>query len=217
MRLRRATPRRYHRSRGGAPAGYPRAVSTAARSDSDFVSAWRSAWQFLVVVGALLAVLGLVAIIYPAAATATINIMAGIFLIIAGVLLFGFAFSARDGGDVMLWIVVAVLAIVIGIVFLSAPEIGTVTLTVVLAVWFVLSGLAKLVAAYQQRGRADAGLVAINGVISLILGALIAAELPDSSDWAIGLLLGIMFLVDGAVMIALGWSLRRAGNDAVAA
>ena len=93
---------------------------------------------------------------------------------------------------------------------------GPSTLTVVLAVWFVLSGLAKLVAAYQQRGRTDAGLVAINGVISLILGALIAAELPDSSDWAIGLLLGIMFLVDGAVMIALGWSLRRAEHDAVA-
>ena len=192
-------------------------MTTAARSDDDLVTAWRSAWQVLVGVGALLAVLGLVAIIYPAAATATINIMAGIFLIIAGVLLFGFAFGARDGGDVMLWIVVAVLAIVIGIVFLSAPEIRTVTLTVVLAVWFVLSGLAKLVAAYQQRGRTDAGLVAINGVISLILGALIAAELPDSSDWAIGLLLGIMFLVDGAVSHRPRWSLRRAEPDAVAA
>ena len=57
-------------------------------------------------------------------------------------------------------------------------------------------------------------LVAINGVISLILGALIAAELPDAADWAIGLLLGIMFLVDGLVMILLGWSLRRAGMTA---
>jgi uncharacterized membrane protein HdeD (DUF308 family) len=182
---------------------------------AEIAAGWRSAWQFLIGVGALLVILGLVAIIYPAVATATINILAGVFLIIAGVLLFGFAFSAREAGDVIVWIAVAALAVIIGIVFLSAPEIGTVTLTVLLAVWFILSGLAKLVAAYEQRGTTGAGLVAINGVISLILGALIAAELPDAADWAIGLLLGIMFLVDGLVMILLGWSLRRAGADAV--
>ncbi len=171
---------------------------------AEIAAGWRSAWQLLIGVGALLAVLGLVAIIYPAAATATINIMAGIFLIIAGVLLFGFAFAAREAGDVIIWIAIGVLAIIVGIVFLSAPDIGTVTLTVILAVWFILSGLAKLAAAYEQRGRTGVGLVAINGVISLILGALIAAELPDAADWAIGLLLGIMFLVDGLVMIVLG-------------
>jgi uncharacterized membrane protein HdeD (DUF308 family) len=189
--------------------------ATATTEDAAIIAVgWRRAWQLLIGTGALLAVLGLVAIIYPAVATATVNILAGVFLIIAGVLLFGFAFAARDGGDVILWLVVAVLAVVVGIVFLSAPDIGTVTLTVLLAVWFILSGLVKLVAAFQQRGRANVGLVAVNGVISLILGALIAAELPDSADWAIGLLLGIMFLVDGLVMIRLGWSLRRAGRVA---
>jgi uncharacterized membrane protein HdeD (DUF308 family) len=181
---------------------------------ASIAAGWRSAWRFLIVTGVLLALAGLAAIIYPAVATATVNILAGVFLIIAGVLLFGFAFAARDAGDVIIWIVVAVLAIVVGIMFLSAPDIGTVTLTVLLAVWFILSGLTKLVAAFQQRGRADAGLMAINGVISLILGGLIAAELPDVADWAIGLLLGISFLVDGVVMILLGWSLRRAGRVA---
>lgn len=194
-------------------------MSTSAHTEgmAEIAAGWRSAWQFLIGIGALLAVLGLVAIIYPAAATATINIMVGIFLIIAGVLLFGFAFGAREAGDVVIWIVIGALAVIVGIVFLSAPDIGTVTLTVLLAVWFILSGLAKLAAAFEQRGRTGAGLVAINGVISLILGALIAAELPDSADWAIGLLLGIMFLVDGVVMILLGWTLRRAGMAAAGA
>ena len=130
-------------------------MSATARTEgmAEIAAGWRSAWQLLIGVGALLAVLGLVAIIYPAAATATINIMAGIFLIIAGVLLFGFAFAAREAGDVIIWIAIGVLAIIVGIVFLSAPDIGTVTLTVLLAVWFILSGLAKLAAAYEQRGR----------------------------------------------------------------
>ena len=191
-------------------------MSTTAPTDgvAEIAAAWRHAWGLMIGVGLLLALLGLAAIIYPAVATATINILAGVFLIIAGVLGFGFAFGARDAGAVILWIVVALLAIVVGIVFLSAPDIGTVTLTVLLAVWFIISGLTKIVAAFEQRGRTGAGLVAVNGVVSLILGALIAAELPDSADWAIGLLLGIMFLVDGVVMIVLGWMARRAGRAA---
>jgi uncharacterized membrane protein HdeD (DUF308 family) len=184
---------------------------------AEIATAWRYAWGSMIAVGLLLALLGIAAIIYPAVATATINILAGVFLIIAGVLSFGFAFSARDAGGVILWIVVALLAIVVGIVFLSAPDIGTVTLTVVLAVWFIISGLTKIVAAFEQRGRTGAGVVAVNGVLSLILGALIAAELPDSSDWAIGLLLGIMFLVDGVGLIVLGWMARRAGRAAAEA
>jgi uncharacterized membrane protein HdeD (DUF308 family) len=192
-------------------------VSTTAPMDgvAEIAAAWRYAWGLMIGVGVLLALLGIAAIIYPAVATATINTLAGVLLIIAGVLSFGFAFSARDTGGVILWTVVALLAIVVGIVFLSAPDIGTVTLTVVLAVWFIISGLTKIVAAFEQRGRTGAGVVAVNGVLSLILGALIAAELPDSSDWAIGLLLGIMFLVDGVGLIVLGWMARRA--DKVAA
>jgi uncharacterized membrane protein HdeD (DUF308 family) len=192
-------------------------VSTTAPTDglAEIAAAWRYAWGLMISLGVLLALLGLAAIIYPAVATATINILAGVLLIIAGVLSFGFAFSARDTGGVTLWIVVALVAIVVGIVFLSAPDIGTVTLTVLLAIWFIISGLTKIVAAFEQRGRTGAGVVAVNGVLSLILGALIAAELPDSSDWAIGLLLGIMFLVDGVGLIVLGWMARRA--DKVAA
>jgi uncharacterized membrane protein HdeD (DUF308 family) len=184
---------------------------------AEIAAAWRYAWGLMIGVGVLLALLGIAAIIYPAVATATINTLAGVLLIIAGVLSFGFAFSARDTGGVILWTVVALLAIVVGIVFLSAPDIGTVTLTVVLAVWFIISGLTKIVAAFEQRGRTGAGVVAVNGVLSLILGALIAAELPDSSDWAIGLLLGIMFLVDGVGLIVLGWMARRAGRAAAEA
>jgi uncharacterized membrane protein HdeD (DUF308 family) len=192
-------------------------VSARAPTDgvAEFAAAWRYAWGSMIGLGVLLALLGIAAIIYPAVATATINILVGVLLIIAGVLSFGFAFSARDTGGVILWIVVALVAIVVGIIFLSAPDIGTVTLTVLLAVWFIISGLTKIVAAFEQRGRTGAGVVAVNGVLSLILGALIAAELPDSSDWAIGLLLGIMFLVDGVGLIVLGWMARRA--DKVAA
>ena len=185
-----------------------------ASAEADATALWRSSWRFLLGTGVLLALVGIAAIIYPAVATATVNILAGVFLIIAGVLLFGFAFAARDAGGLTVWIVVGAFTTIVGIVFLAAPQISTVTLTVLLAFWFILSGLTKIVAAFDLRGRQDAALVAVNGLISLLLGGLIAFDLPSSGDWAIGLLLGVMFLLDGIVMIAVGWSMRRAGRPA---
>ena len=184
-----------------------------ASAEADATALWRSSWRFLLGTGVLLALVGIAAIIYPAVATATVNILAGVFLIIAGVLLFGFAFAARDAGGLTVWIVVGAFTTIVGIVFLAAPQISTVTLTVLLAFWFILSGLTKIVAAFDLRGP-DAALVAVNGLISLLLGGLIAFDLPSSGDWAIGLLLGVMFLLDGIVMIAVGWSMRRAGRPA---
>jgi uncharacterized membrane protein HdeD (DUF308 family) len=184
-----------------------------ASAEADATALWRSSWRFLLGTGVLLALVGIAAIIYPAVATATVNILAGVFLIIAGVLLFGFAFAARDAGGLTVWIVVGAFTTIVGIVFLAAPQISTVTLTVLLAFWFILSGLTKIVAAFELRGP-DAALVAVNGLISLLLGGLIAFDLPSSGDWAIGLLLGVMFLLDGIVMIAVGWSMRRAGRPA---
>ena len=38
----------------------------------------------------------------------------------------------------------------------------------------------------------------INGAVSLVLGILIAKNLPSSADWAIGLLVGIDLFLFGA-------------------
>ena len=53
------------------------------------------------------------------------------------------------------------------------------------------------VTAIAERGTPGAGWIGANGVITLLLAILIGAHLPESSDWAIGLLVGIDFLVYG--------------------
>ena len=85
----------------------------------------------------------------------------------------------------------AIVTIVAGLYLLIFPLSGTVTLTFVLAIWFFATGVFSLMAALQNRGAPESGMALFGGVVSLLLGVLIAVELPSSAAWAIGLLVGI--------------------------
>jgi uncharacterized membrane protein HdeD (DUF308 family) len=79
---------------------------------------------------------------------------------------------------------------------------GTITLTFLLAVWFFGTGLLSLWSAWQHRDSDGLAVTVIDGVLSLILGLLIAVSLPSSAAWAIGLLVGFYVLWLGSGVVA---------------
>ena len=96
-----------------------------------------------------------------------------------------------------------------GLALLLAPLRGTYTLTVLLVLWFAVTGTMRIAAAVAERGTPGAGWMGANGVVTLLLGILIGAKLPESSDWAIGLLVGIDFLFYGFGAIAAATALKH--------
>jgi len=92
-----------------------------------------------------------------------------------------------------------------GIYLLASPLEGTFTLTVMLVIWFVAVGLARIATGIVRLGQPEAGYTILAGAVSLLLGLLIAVELPSSADWAIGLLVGIDFLVYGVLTLGRAW------------
>jgi uncharacterized membrane protein HdeD (DUF308 family) len=92
----------------------------------------------------------------------------------------------------------AVLSFAAGLYLLVAPLDGTFTLTVMLVLWFVAIGVARLVVAIMDRS----WLLGLSGVLALVLGVLIALELPESAAWAIGLIVGVDLIFTGALLIA---------------
>ena len=94
-----------------------------------------------------------------------------------------------------------------------APLEGTYTLTVMLVIWFVAIGFARIAGGLAHLGAPGAGATAFSGLISVVLGILIAEELPSSADWAIGLLVGIDFLFFGVSCLLL-WLRDRKGSGA---
>ncbi len=66
-----------------------------------------------------------------------------------------------------------------------------------LAVWLFARGILTLTYAMQWRGAPGSWIFGLGGILSVILGFMIAASLPSSGTWAIGLLVGVDLILWG--------------------
>jgi uncharacterized membrane protein HdeD (DUF308 family) len=164
----------------------------------------------LVVAGVLAILAGIVAFAVPLAASVATATFIGIVLVCAAFPLAfeGFAGHCTLGGR-LLRLLLAVLTLAAGLYLLVAPLEGTYTLTVMLVIWFVAIGFGRIAGGLAALGTPGSGFVIANGVVSLVLGILIAKELPESSDWAIGLLVGIDLVVFGVCALWLAAAVGR--------
>jgi uncharacterized membrane protein HdeD (DUF308 family) len=153
----------------------------------------RRARNWLIAAGVLAMITGIVAVAVPIVASVAITIFVGWVLVAAGAVAGVYAFTHRAA----LRGLEATLTLVAGLYLLIFPLSGTVSLTFVLVVWLCASGLLSLFAASRRRDAPDAAMTAFGGVISIILGILIAVSLPSSAGWAIGLLVGINLIFWG--------------------
>ena len=164
--------------------------------------------RWLTVVGVLSLLGGIVAIVLPNIASIATAIFVGWLLVFTSALYAVDAFSTRDGRRIALRLLMAALSCAAGLYLLVAPLDGTFTLTVVLSMWFLAVGVARITAGIADHDAPGAGMLVLDGVLSLVLGLLIALELPDSATWAIGLLVGIDLLFTGVLLLSLARTAR---------
>lgn len=176
---------------------------------NDLLEQLRASRRWLLIAGVLAIVGGVIAILVPAVASVGVAIFIGWMLVFGSVFLFIDAFAVRDVGRLVLRTLLALLTLAAGLSLLLAPLKGTYTLTVLLVLYFALAGVVRIGVAVAERGLPGAGMTAFNGVVTLLLAILIGAELPESSDWAIGLLVGIDFLFFGFAALAAASALKR--------
>lgn len=175
--------------------------------------------KWLMISGVLAVIAGTIAIIVPAVASVTVAIFIGWMLLFGAIFLLVDAFAVRDAGRMILRVLLALVAGAAGLGLLLAPLRGTYTLTVLLVMWFAITGVIRIAMAVAERGTPGAGWMGANGVVTLLLAVLIGAELPESSDWAIGLLVGIDFLFYGFGALAAASALKQgmpAGGESAA-
>jgi uncharacterized membrane protein HdeD (DUF308 family) len=160
-------------------------------------------WKGLLAVGVLAILTGCFAIFVPAVASVGTAIFIGWVLIFVGAFLVAAAFTAHSLGTVLWRLFWALLTVLVGFWLVIEPDNGTLTLTLVLGLYFLVMGATRLAIAFAGRGQPNAGLLGLNGIVSLLIGILVLVELPSSADWAIGLLVGID-------LIFAGWTLAAA-------
>ena len=166
-------------------------------------------WRWLLALGLLSVLGGLFAIFVPVAASISAAILAGWVLLVGAVAELMATFQAHTGGQRVKHGLVGLLCAIAGLYLLLFPVSGTITLTIVLVAYFFASGAVQLGAAFAEWDEGGRGWLALSGVVSIVLGILIWADLPSSAAWAIGLLLGINLLFGGWNLIFLAMAARR--------
>ena len=171
-------------------------------------------WGLLTFSGILMIVLGAVAILVPVFASLFITEFLGWILVIGSLFIFGSAFGLGSFGRGVVRILVAVITLAAGLYLVLNPGEGTETLTLILLIYFIVAGIFRIFAGISERGNQGAGMLIVNGVLSLLIGILIGVEFPSSADWAIGLLVGIDLIFSGWVVVMLASAGKREASAA---
>jgi len=171
----------------------------------------RKRWKWYVGVGALLVLLGIVAIVAAFAVTLATVLLFGVLLLIAGVVQVVDALSSGRSQGFGIRLFAGILYAAVGGLIVVDPVKGAVGITVLLAAFFLVGGALKLALGLQ----AEFGWFVASGVLSLLLGLLIVFGLPEIGGWVIGLFLGIEFLFAGVSLISLGLAARFSGTTQV--
>jgi uncharacterized membrane protein HdeD (DUF308 family) len=177
----------------------------------------REHWKKLRIAGILALVVGVVCIAVPMVASVATAIFIGWILLFAGAWMLFDAWSVRGAGRIALRVIWALLTVFAGLYLLLAPLDGTVTLTFVLVAYFIAIGVLRIGEGFAMRGTPGAGLVGVNGLLSLLIGFFILIDFPDSADWAIGLLVGIDLLFAGWTLLSIASAGKRLTPESPAA
>jgi len=152
---------------------------------------------------------GLLAIALPLATSLGVVIVIGWLLVFSGVFQGIHAFQSKGAGNIVWKLLVALLYLVVGLYFVTHPVLGVASLTFAIAIFFLVEGVMDLVAYFADRQSDGAGWILLDGIITLILGALIWKQWPSSSGWVVGTLVGISMVFTGMARLMVTLAVRK--------
>ncbi|MDA5558404.1 HdeD family acid-resistance protein [Shimia sp. MMG029] len=167
----------------------------------------------LMIVGVLAIVLGIVALVYPFAASITATLFVAWSFVIMGLLQVFAAFRAETTGAKIVGSLLGLIATVIGVHIIGEPLKGLLSLTLIAGILFLVSGAFKLgFGLLNFQGSARLALV-LSGVISVALGLMVLNNFPQSATVLLGVLLAIELLSNGVSALALGLAVRKIDSE----
>ena len=197
-----------------------RTSNTVTRSMHDY-------WTLFLFEGVSLVSLGLLAIIIPSIASLAATLFIGWLFVVSGVIGLVTTFWARHIPGFWWSLVSALLGLLVGAVLIADrsndlygglmgwPLEAVGPLRMVLVLFFLVEGSASIMFAFEHRRQFSGrwAWMMASGALDICLAAIIIFDLPGTSAWTMGLLIGINMIVGGASLIAMGLH-ARSGNPA---
>jgi uncharacterized membrane protein HdeD (DUF308 family) len=197
-------------------------------SDVDQISIGRSIRDhriLFLVEGVILVVLGLLAVIVPSISTSSVTLALGWLFLVSGAVGLATTIWARHAPGFWWSLVSALLAILVGAILvanksqelygglLGWPFETAGPLRLILALFFLIEGGASIMFAIEHRRQFSGrwAWMLASGIIDIVLASIIIFDLPGTSAWTMGLLVGINMILGGAALIAMGLHARVDG------
>ena len=159
---------------------------------------------WMMALGAVTMVFGLIAIGSPLLTGAVVSMIIGMVLLIAGIFELLAAFSADGWPSGALAFIGGALSILVAGLLIARPVVGSAVLTVILGIYFLIDGITRAAQSFKMRPAPGWGLLLISGIFSILLAILIWDNWPLSGIWAVGVLVGIRIIFTGAGMLFVG-------------
>jgi uncharacterized membrane protein HdeD (DUF308 family) len=174
-------------------------------------SALHAHWQTFLIEGIVLIVLGSAAILVPPVASIAVAIVLGWVFLMGGVV--GLIATIAGRGAPGFWwsLISALVSIAAGVALIGWPVAGSVSITFVLMAFLVADGVLTIMFALDHRRELSQRWIwlLVNGVLDLVLAAIIFLALPASAVWALGLIVGIDLVFGGFSLVAMAMAARK--------
>ncbi|MGV0028589.1 HdeD family acid-resistance protein [Phormidesmis priestleyi] len=157
-----------------------------------------------------LIVLGMLAIVAPGIASAFFTSFMGWIVLISGGVMIVEAFQSKPVRGFWLTLMVGIFYAIAGIYILLNVGAAMLALTFAFGILFIVEGIYTIIMAFTHKaGHRMSWLVAVNGVVTLILGIMVINRFPFSALWLIGLYVGISLLMSGVSLLVAALAVRR--------
>lgn len=166
-------------------------------------SGWFIALGIVFIIG------GAFAIIAPGLGGLAVTLAVGWSLIFVGAIEVFQSWSTRGWGGFLWNLIIGIIIFLGGLSMLINPIVGAITLTLLLGAIFIAKGVMQLIMGFQYRPNANWGWIVAAGALSALLGVLILAKWPWSTEWVLGTLAGISLIFSGWSYIMIAMASRR--------
>ncbi len=165
-----------------------------------------SGWS--IALGILMVIAGMIAIFAPLEAGLVVVIVVGWMAIFNGGAQLFYAFS-HEARHRWLEVLLGIIYIIAGIYLLMHPLGGLLAITLLVGSFLVVYGIFAFILAFRMRPAPGWGWVLFDAIVTVLLGILIYIHWPANTEWVMGTLFGISFIVTGVSRLMVSMAVRR--------
>jgi len=151
-----------------------------------------------ILMGVLTAALGIALMVNPSATVTLTAFALGWTLAIVGFSELVLAFASMSPGRFPMRLLVGVLYGLTGLVVIASASAEAESLTLFVGLMLTVRGVVAGVVAFQVDGLPGWRWPLADAMASLVIGGLIVVRWPSSTDWKLGMLVGLSLVVTGA-------------------